>query len=87
MKESHFMLTRIQYEQRILQELNALPEEALPKVVRLLIVLKEEFLTPNPVNRTFKPATFDHQTTKQLLATSSGNWAQELAEEERSDRI
>ncbi len=31
-KKSHFRLIRTQYEQRILQELNTLSEEALPKV-------------------------------------------------------
>lgn len=81
------MFNRTQYEQRILQELQEIPEEALPKVIRLLIVLKAELSEPNPVIRTSPRETFDHQTTQQLLATSLGNWAREFAEEERSDRI
>jgi hypothetical protein len=33
------------YEARILQELRALPEEALPKVLRLITLVREEFFT------------------------------------------
>lgn len=80
------MFNRTQYERRILQELQELPEEALPKVIRWLVVLKEEWSTPKP-NTCTPRDTFDHQTTQQLLATSSGNWARELVEEDRSERI
>ena len=34
-----------QYTEQILQELHALPAEALPKVLRLLRLVREEFLT------------------------------------------
>ena len=39
------------YEEQIINELRALPKEALPKVLRLLIVVREELLTSEQQNR------------------------------------
>ena len=75
------------YEEQILEEVKALPEEALPKVLRLLIVVREEFLEAKrqePSTESSKNA--NHERIQQLLATSQGNWAQELSAE-REDRL
>jgi hypothetical protein len=34
-----------QYEEQILKEIRALPEDALPKVLRLITLVRQEFLT------------------------------------------
>ncbi len=75
------------YEEQILKELKALPEEALPKVLRLLIVVREEFLeTKRRASSIALTASTNHERIQQLLSTSSGNWAQELTAE-RDDRL
>lgn len=75
------------YEEQILKELKALPQEALPKVLRFITLVREEFFTwteqePKEASR----ETTSHERTQQLLATSKGNWAQELIAE-REDRL
>jgi hypothetical protein len=76
-----------QYEEQILKEVRALPQEALPKVLRLLILVREEFLAqgqPKPPNGSLRQSS--HEQTRQLLAASTGNWAQDLVAE-REDRL
>ena len=75
------------YTEQILKELQALPAEALPKVLRLLMLVREEFLTHEtqggpPEAR--EPTS--HARTQQLLASSQNNWAQDLIAE-REDRL
>lgn len=81
------MASPSQYEEQILKELKALPEEALPKVLRLLAFVRAEFLTQEKRESQRevlgKPS---HERTRQLLATSTSNWAQELIAE-REDRL
>lgn len=75
------------YEEQILKELKALPEEALPKVLRLITLVKEEFFVQERQELQEKAReTTTHERTQQLLATSSSNWAQELITE-REDRL
>ena len=75
------------YEEQILKELKALPEEALPKVLRLLIVVREEFLVPKRLKHpTASHKRINHEKTRRLLSTSHNNWAQELRAE-REDRL
>ena len=75
------------YEEQILKEIRALPQEALPKLFRLLIVVRDEFLSSDLT----KPPTSlqestSHKKTRQLLSTSKSNWAQDIIAE-REDRL
>ena len=76
-----------QYTEQILKELQALPVEALPKVLRLLRLVREEFLTPE--TRSIPQETRElrsHARTRQRLASSPSNWAQDIITE-REDRL
>jgi len=81
------MANRSQYEEQILKELRTLPQEALPKVLRLLALIRAEFLTQEQSSlqkeTQEKPS---HERTRQLLAPFKGNWAQELIAG-REDRL
>ena len=75
------------YEEQILKEIRALPQEALPKLFRLLIVVREEFLSseqtkPPPLLQ----GSTSHKKTRQLLSASTSNWAQDIIAE-REDRL
>jgi len=75
------------YEEQILKEIKALPEEALPKVLRLITLVREEFFAQErqePQKAPLEPTS--HEKTQQLLAASKSNWAQELIAE-REDRL
>lgn len=79
------MLNASKYEERILREIKTLPEEVLPKVARLISLIREEVIT----EELFEVETdnkIDHKTTRSLLSTSKGNWAHEIISE-REDRI
>jgi hypothetical protein len=79
------MVNTRQYEEQILKEIRALPEDALPKVLRLITLVRQEFLTARkPPLETYEKIS--HERTRQLLASSKGNWAQELIAE-REDRV
>lgn len=81
------MANNTQYKEQILKELQALPEEALPKVLRLITLLRQEFLTHETREPTQKIAEeTSHEKTRRLLASSKSNWAQELIAE-REDRL
>lgn len=76
-----------QYEEQILKELQGLPKEMLPKVLRFITLMREEFFTQE--TRQSPPVIREntgHERTRQLLATSTGNWAQNLSAE-RDDRV
>ena len=75
------------YTEQILKELQALPAEALPKVLRLLMLVREEFLTHETqgiLPEAREPTS--HARTQQFLASSQRNWAQDLIVE-REDRL
>ena len=79
------MVNASKYEERILREIKTLPEEVLPKVARLISLIREEFIT----EELFEVETdvkIDHKRTRSLLSTSKGNWAHEIISE-REDRI
>ena len=81
------MASATPYEEQILKEIKGLPEEALPKVLRFLILLREEFFPQGKVqlqSSTQEPRS--HERTRQLLATAKGNWAQDLISE-REERL
>jgi len=76
-----------QYTEQILKELQALPAEALPKVLRLLTLVREEFLTQETSEVPREPQEkTSHARTRQLLASSQSNWAQDFITE-REDRL
>jgi hypothetical protein len=86
-KEEWFMADAQYYEAEILKALKTLPADALPKVWRLILLVREEFFAseqgesaPPP-----RPPT-SHEQTQRLLASSASNWAQELIAA-REDRL
>ena len=79
------MLNKLQYEKRILCEIQSLPEEALPKIVRLLSLIREEFVAPEskfPLGE----EDISHEKTRKLLSTFKDNWAADVIAD-REDRI
>ncbi len=75
------------YEEEILKALKTLPAEALPKVWRLIMLVREEFFAAEPREpRQVPRQQTSHVRTQRLLATSTSNWAQELIAE-REDRL
>lgn len=86
-KRGSIVARTTQYTEQILRELQALPAEALPKVLRLLLLVREEFLTYEPPGipqETREPTS--HARTQQLLASSQRHWAHDLSAE-REDRL
>ncbi len=79
------MRKQVEYEKRILREIRSLPDEALPKVLRFLSLIKEEFVTEGP-SAGLQHEKMDHKKTRDLLASSRTNWAQGVIED-RADRI
>ena len=79
------VLNKLQYEKRIIDEIQSLPEEALPKIVRLLSLIREEFVTPRS-KLTSSEEDISHEKTRKLLSTSKGNWAADIISD-REDRI
>lgn len=80
------MLNKAQYEKQILNEVRAMPEESLPTIVRLLALIREEFTVRHTDSGLSEDDSISHEKTRKLLATSQGNWAQEIAAE-REDRV
>ena len=79
------MINKLQYEKRILGEIRLLPEEALPKIVRLLSLIREEFVAPES-RFPSDEKHISHEKTRNLLSTSKGNWAADVIAD-REDRI
>lgn len=72
------------YEDEILKTVRAIPQEALPKVLQLVTLMREECRT---AERKFRSSTkTSHERTRRLLASSKTNWAQKLLAE-RHDRL
>src|ERR671924_2047131 len=69
-EEVPFMTNAKLYEEQILKEIKALPEEALPKVLRLLTLVREEFFAQERQELQKAPQeTASHEKTQHLLAT------------------
>ncbi len=79
------MLNKVQYEKRILDEIQTMPEEALPKIIRMLALLREEFIEQETVSETSED-DITHIKTRQLLSSSKSNWANDITND-REDRI
>lgn len=68
------LMSKSLYEEKILCEIHTLPEEALPKVLKLLLVIKDEFLSQdNAPERMPSAHEITHANTKRLLGTSRTN--------------
>ena len=77
-----------QFEDEIIRAVRAMPDDALPKVLRIVERVRQEFLDSQQNSQ--KPSdglsTASHEHTRKLIASSKGNWAQELRAE-REDRL
>ena len=81
------LMSKSLYEEKILSEIHTLPEEALPKVLKLLLVIKDEFLTQDKTpERTSSAHEITHANTKRLMSTSRTNWAHDMMTE-REERV
>jgi hypothetical protein len=75
------------YDEEILKALKTLPAEALPKVWRLILLVREEFFASEQGESATPPRPpTSHEKTRRMLASSAGNWAQELIAA-REDRL
>ncbi len=75
------------YEEQIVNEIRALPQEALPKLFRLLTLVRDEFLAAKPTQ--LSPPLLEppnHERTRQLLSSSQGNWARDVIAD-REERL
>ena len=67
------------YENEILQTVRGMPSEALPRVLELITVVREEFRAVE--KRHGSLPTTSHERTRDLAASSKTNWAQTLVTE------
>jgi hypothetical protein len=79
------MLNKAQYEKRILEEIRSIPEQALPKIIRVISLIKHEFIENN-FGFVISDEEINHTKTRQLLASSKSNWSKEVIDD-REDRI
>ncbi len=79
------MLNTTQYKRKIISEIESMPEETLPKIARLLSLIREEFVDQKSEFDTNEDHT-NHEKTRLLLSSSKGNWAKEIIDD-REDRI
>jgi hypothetical protein len=79
------MTIKTNYEEYILNEIRELPEEILPKVARLLSLIKEEFIAIDKDSEVLDES-INHQKTRDLLSTSKINWAHSIITD-REDRL
>lgn len=81
------LMNKMAYEEKILHEVRALPEDALPKVLKLLVLMKDEFLRQDKqVDSISDDPNINHRKTQRLLDTSHQNWAHDIIAE-RAERI
>ncbi len=79
------MLNTTQYKRKIINEIESMPEETLPKIVRLLSLIREEFVDQKGESDTDEDH-INHGKTRRLLSSSRGNWSKEIIND-REDRI
>jgi hypothetical protein len=81
------MANKEAYEKQIADAIRALPPAALAEVLRLITVVREQYRRPARSPRTpTRNGRAAHERTRQLLASSQRNWAQDLIRE-RDDRL
>ena len=72
------------YEDEILKSLRAIAEEALPKVLQLVKLVREECRSRD--KKVAGSTKTSHDRTRRLFAAMKSNWAQKLLAE-RDDRL
>lgn len=83
------MQVHAEYEKRIWNEIKEMPPEALPEIMRLILLVKEEFrMKDNSEDNSYSAddENICHQKTRQLLSVSRGNWAKQIISD-RDDRL
>lgn len=80
------MLNNAKYKELIFNEIKLMPDKALPKIFRLLTVIREEFVIENDEDYVTQNEDISHARTRQLLSTSKGNWANDIIAD-REDRV
>lgn len=77
-----------QLEDEIIRAVRAMPDDALPKVLQVVERVRQEFLASQQKSQRLTDGlpTASHEHTRQMIASSTGNWAQELRAE-REDRL
>lgn len=71
-------------EDEIFETVRAIPEEALPRVLKLVTLVREECRKGG--KKTAESTGTSHERTRRLVASSKNNWAQDLVSE-RDDRL
>ena len=61
-------------------------DKALPKIFRLLTLIREEFVIEDDKNNVTENKNISHARTSQLLRRSKGNWAKDIIAD-REDRV
>jgi len=79
------MLTHAEYEKRVLNEIRQIPTEAMIRMMRLFLLVKEGPVM-NDKSYMSGDENITHERTRQLLSTSKSNWAQSIISE-REDRL
>jgi hypothetical protein len=75
------------YEKQIAKALRTLPQPALEEVLHLIGVVREKYVTPpGAIRAESSSGRAMHEHTRQLLAVSRSNWAQDLIRD-REDRL
>jgi hypothetical protein len=72
------------YEEEILQAVRAIPDEALPKLLQMIRVIRDQYECADKKIPDLSQTS--HERTRQLLASSKTNWAREVLAE-RQDRL
>ena len=79
------MKKKSNYEERILKEIRKLPIESLPKLYRIISLIREELLSKEAVSEGLNEG-INHKRTRSLLSTSKSNWTRDVIMD-REDRI
>ncbi len=78
-----------EYENRIWNEIKQMPPEALPEIMRLILLLKEEFRVKDNSEHNSYSADDEnicHEKTRRLFSASKENWARQIISD-RDDRL
>ncbi len=80
------MENRRAYEDQIVSALRGLPHAALAEVLRLVTLLRDQYRARQQRPGSKRNGRASHERTRQLLSTSTTNWAHELIRD-REDRL
>lgn len=80
------METRRVYEEQIAKELRDLPQSALAEILRLVGLVSDKYRKREGLHARRGADHPNHERSRELLATSNGNWAHDLIRD-REDRL